>query len=85
MKQTYKELRKKLDDAFVNDNRENAYYVVGSVGKWVAQCGMEPTAQHLRIICSIMGSVPYPYQKADRKKILTYLKNNKYKDYKNDI
>lgn len=82
MKDSYKELRKKLKDHFTAPNNGKNYEIGGSVGMWVKQCGINPTAKHTIIICTIFGSVPYPYQSYDRKLILMFLKDNKYKDYK---
>lgn len=79
MKKAYKQLCKKLNDGFTKSG--NSYDINGSVGKWVHQCGIKATSEHTEIICIIFGSVPYPYQQADRKTILKYLKKNKYKDY----
>ena len=84
MKKAYKQLQKKLGDEFEFATNALEYYTLGSVGQWVKHSGIKPTEDHTTIICKIMGSVPYPYQEADRKKILTYLKKNKYKDYKKD-
>jgi len=84
MKDSYKELRKKLKDQF-DTPQGNNYAVKGSVGLWVKQCGIKPNKLHTQIICNIFGSVPYPYQSQDRKTILKYLKNNKYKDYKKKV
>ena len=80
MKRSYKELRKKLTHKFTPPTDE--YGIVGSVEVWVSCCGIKPLAKHTEIICKIFGSVPYPYQKADRAVILEYLKKNKYKDFK---
>ncbi len=84
MKKAYKQLQKDLKDEFVNHNPNRDYGVGASVGEWVRQCGIRPTATHTRIICEIYGSVPYPYQKRDRKIILKYLKRNKYKVFKHE-
>ena len=82
MKEAYKELRKKLKDEFNFPNTTNEYNVLGSVGQWIRLSGIKPTEKHTKIICAIMGSVPYPYQQADRTKILTYIKKHKYKEFK---
>lgn len=78
MKKEYKQLRKKLTNKF-NPMLpyNNGYETVGNVQHWVKQSGIKYNSNHLKIICLIFGSVPYPYQKKDRKKILKYLKNNK--------
>ena len=85
MKKAYKQLQKKLKDDFNFPNTKNEYDVLGSVGQWVKLSGMTPTDNHTKIICKIMGSVPYPYQQKDRTKILTYIKKNKYKQFKKDM
>ena len=83
MKKAYKELRKKLKNKFVKP-KGNDYEINGSVGLWVTQCGIKATSKHTDIICTIFGSVPYPYQELDRKFILYFLRENKYKDFKNE-
>ncbi len=83
MKKAYKELRKKLKNKFVKP-KGNDYAINGSVGLWLHQCGIKPTETHITIIYKIFGSIPYPYQEWDRKFILKYLKNNKYKGFKNE-
>ena len=85
MKKAYKQLQKKLKDEFTFDGNINEYKVLGSVGQWVKLSGIKPTEAHVQIICKIMGSVPYPYQQKDRTKILTYIKKNKYKQFKKDM
>lgn len=82
MKTEYKELRKKLKDKFVKVNGGFNYEAHRSVGLWVSQCGITPTVVHTDIICTIMGHIPFVYQPDDRKKILDYLKGNKYKNFK---
>lgn len=82
MKDSYKELRKKLKNKFDKPNGGHNYEAHSSVGVWVKQCGIRPTATHTTIICKIMGHVPFVYVEADRKKILKYLKKNKYKVFK---
>ena len=82
MKDAYKQLRKKLKDEFNFTNNTKEYHVLSSVGQWVKLSGIRPTKMHTKIICAIMGSVPYPYQQADRTKILKYLKKTKYKEFK---
>jgi hypothetical protein len=84
MKKTYKELRKKLKDKFVKQ-QGTSYNINSSLGLWLIQSDIKPTPKHINIICTIFGSVPYPYQAEDRGIILTYLKNNKYKDFKNAL
>jgi len=81
MKTEYKELRKKLKNEFKKPSG-NDYKITHSVGEWLKQCGLKPTSTHLTIICKIFGSLPYPYQELDRKFIIDYLKNNKYKVYR---
>jgi len=81
MKTAFKQLKKKLENKFDRPSGKD-YAIKSSVGLWVSQCEIKPTSNHLNIICTIFGSVPYPYQEADRKKILKYLKKNKYKDFK---
>jgi len=80
MKKIYKDLRKNLKNSFTKLSG-NEYPVVESVEWWIKQhCG-ECSKDHLSIVVKIMGSYLYPYQKADRKKILKYLKKNKYKQF----
>ena len=79
MKDAYKTLRKKLKNEFTKPKGE--YGVPSAVGDWFKQCGIKPTSKHLNIVCTIFGSVPYPHQEKDRKFIVKYLKNNKYKDH----
>lgn len=81
MKKAYKELRKKLKDDFTKVNSGFNYEIQASVGYWVKQSGIKPTAEHTTIICLIFDAVPYPYQPQDRKEVLDFLKKNKYKDY----
>jgi len=82
MKKEYKQLRKKLKNKF-DKPRGKDYAIQGSVGMWFEQCGIKPTSKHLNIVCTIFGSVPYPYQEYDRTTIIRFLKHNKYKGYKN--
>ena len=82
MKAEYKELRKKLKDRFTRINQGNGFETICSVGLWVKQCGIVPTAIHTNVICKILGRVPFVYQPDDRKIILSYLKKHKYKDFK---
>ncbi len=82
-KKAYKQLRKKLKNHFTIPKGNN-YAVYSSIGLWVKQCGITPKLEHTNIICTIFGSVPYPFQEADRTKILKYLKNHKYKEFKNE-
>lgn len=84
MKEAYKELREKLHTNVSFKSSNNEYSMVGTVGDWVKQCGIKPTQEHTTIICNIFDGVPYPYNKADRDEILSYLKKYKYKDYSND-
>ena len=81
-KKAYKQLQKKLQNKFDKPKYNGEYCGLSSVRLWVKQCGIKPHVDHTRIICKIKGRVPYPYQKADRKFILKYLKKNKYKDFK---
>lgn len=82
MKETYKELRKKLKDEFKHESGSKGYAISASVGLWVKQCGIRPTPESLSIICIIFGAIPYPYQEKDRTVIIEFLKNNKYKSFK---
>ena len=82
MKKQYKELKKKLKDTYIKQGSGANYEVSSSVGYWVAQCGIHPTEEHTKIIYNIFGSIPYPYQKLDRKIVLDYLHTNKFKDFK---
>ena len=85
MKKAYKELQKHLKNKYVKQNQNGGYPISDSVGLWVHQCGIRMRSYHFIIIANIFGSVPYPYQEADRKKILKYLKKNKYKEFKNEF
>ncbi len=80
-KEQYKELRKKLKDKFQRSKHMD-YEIAGSVGEWLKQCDIIPSTGKLKIICTIFGSIPYPYQEKDRKFIITFLRENKYKDFK---
>ena len=82
MKKSYKELKKKLKNKFTRPKGE--YSVPSSTGVWFKQCGIKPTPSHLFIVCTILGSVPYPHQESDRLIIITYLNKTKYKAFKND-
>ena len=82
MKKAYKELQKRLVNRYLKPKGE--YGIPSSVGDWFVQCGIKPTSNHLAIVCKIMGYIPYPHQESDRLIIITYLKKNKYKVYKND-
>jgi len=82
-KKAYKELQKRLKDSYVKTG--NNYHTFGSVGDWVKQSSIAPTRAHTLIICKIFGSVPYTYQKEDRKVILSYLKNTKFKKFKKEL
>jgi len=79
-KKAYKQLQKNLSKKFIPSKGE--YSIIGAVFDWVDQSGIKSSGDHLAIICLIFGSVPYPYQKADRKKILKFLKKNNYKSFK---
>jgi len=80
MKKAYKQLQKKLSNKFKRLDSKD-YSVLGNVIRWVEQSGIKYNRKHLDIICNIIGSVPYPYQEKDRKVILKYLKNHKYKEF----
>jgi hypothetical protein len=80
-KLNYKLLQKNLKDIFVRQNH-STYSVVGGVVDWLQQCGLEANYKQLKIVYNINGSIPYPYQQSDRKLVLDYLKNTKYKKYK---
>ena len=84
-KKAYKQLQKKLTDKFIKPNGDG-YQIKGGVRAWLEQCGIKKKQRHdcFIITYNIFGSVPYPYQKADRKVILKYLKKHSYKDFKND-
>ena len=84
MKKAYKEIRKKLKNEFIKPQGRD-YEIKSSVGLWLTQCGITVDTKHLTIICTIFGSVPYPYQEQDRQVILKYIKNNKYKDFKHYV
>ena len=84
MKKAYKELKKKLKNEFIKKGSGQNYEISGSVGLWVTQCGIKATSDHTNIICTIFGSVPYPYQENNRKFILHFLRENKYKDFKRE-
>ena len=83
MKKSYKQLKKKLLNRFLSGTSRE-YSVDASVGQWVAQCKIPVNHKHTEIICTIYGSVMYPYQEKDRVIVLEYLKNNKFKDFKHD-
>jgi hypothetical protein len=76
MKKAYKQLRKKLSKKYKH-NPYTTYSLTGCVMDWVKQSGIKANGKHLAVLCVIHGSIPYPYQKKDRKKIIKYLKNNK--------
>jgi len=82
-KEAYKQLRKKLKDKFTSTTKD--YNLAGSIGQWVAQCGITPNKHHTNIICTIHGSVPYCHQEQDRRNVLRYLKHNKFKAFKKDF
>jgi len=82
MKKTYKELRESLSGAYSKRKGRDYYSLMDGVGHWLKQSGIRPTPAHLEIICNIFKGVPYPYQRADRLRILGYLKKNKFKHYK---
>ena len=83
-KKIYKELREKMKNTY-NHSSNNNYGIVDGVGTWMVQCDVKPTQEKLELLCKINGGKYfYPYQKADRKVILKYLKKNSYKDFKND-
>ncbi len=72
----YKELRKKLTKEFRNPySRE--YQTLGAMKAWLMQNGIKPTDEHIHIICVINGGAVYPYQKADRRTVIKYLKKHK--------
>ncbi|WBC28509.1 hypothetical protein TPMD03_37 [Thiohalocapsa phage LS06-2018-MD03] len=83
IKKEYKALRKGLKNSFTRDG-DMDYSTKGAVLDWIKQSGLKVTEVKFHIICKINGSVPYPYQKKDRKKVLKYLKKNSYKEFKND-
>ena len=76
-KAIYKDLRKNLKNSFDKLPYGDGYNTVDSVKHWIKQHCKKYSDDHFHIVCQIMGSVPYPYQKKDRKIILKYLKNNK--------
>ncbi len=80
MKKAYKQLQKKLKNKFIQSGE---YGVPSAVDEWFKQCKINPTSEHLNIVCTIFGSVPYPHQEKDRLFIIEYLKDNKYKVFKN--
>jgi len=77
MKKAYKDLRKNLKNKFKKLPYNGEYCTVGNVEHWIKQHCKKYSKDHFVIVCNIMGSVPYPYQEKDRKKILKYLKKNK--------
>ena len=72
----YKELRKFLRNEFINPYTRE-YSCNGAIVSWVMQCGIKCTDKHVNIICHINNGMVYPYQKADRKTVLKYLKRTK--------
>ena len=76
MKKAYKDLRKNLKDSFERLPGMD-YEIGGNVQHWIKQHCKKYSEDHFRIVCKIYGSVPYPYQEKDRKKILKFLKKNK--------
>lgn len=85
MKNEYKELRKHLKDSYP-PIKGNTYELVGGVGLWLVHSDIpKPNATHLKVIFNIFGRVPYPFQIADRKVILDYLKSHKYKEFKDEF
>jgi len=85
MKKAYKQLRKKLKNSFTPISKGNEYKTYGGVGEWFIHSGIKPTSKHLNIVCTIFGSVPYPFQEQDRKVILKYLRKHKYKEFKSEF
>ena len=83
-KNSYKELRNKLRNRYTRMNKKE-YGIVDGVGYWLKQCDIKPTEINVQIICNIFGSVPYAYQEMDRLFIIDYLKDNKFKVYKNEF
>ncbi len=79
-KKAYKELRKKLKNKFTGSSQ---YGVPSAVLDWIDQSDIDTTLEHLNIVFTIMGSVPYPHQEADRLVIINYLKEHKYGYFKN--
>ena len=74
----YKALRKKLSKKYVCPyTPQQGYQTMGAIESWVEQSGIRCTAEHVDILCSIMGGVFYPYQKSDRRTVIKYLKRNK--------
>lgn len=74
-KKAYKQLRKNLSKRYSHSG-SNDYAVMGAIRSWIEQSGMVPTDAHVAVLCEIMGGVFYPYQKRDRKKIISYMKEN---------
>lgn len=74
----YKQLRKKLKNKYCNPfTVDTGYNGIGAIIAWVSQSGITCKAKHVQILVRINdGKLFYPYQKADRKKILKYLKEN---------
>jgi len=75
----YNELRKCLRNRFVSQNGNNG---IDSVNEWLTQCDIQPPSNHITIICSIYGSLPYPHQERDRVKIINYLNKFRYHKFK---
>lgn len=83
-KVTYKLIRKRLKNKFVN-NTTNDYNIIAAVEDWLSQHKIDPSEGAQTILYKIHGSVPYPYQEEDRSKILSYLRDNKFKQFKKDF
>ncbi len=69
-----KELRKKLKNKFMKNVKE--YGVITGIKSWLEQCGIEYTEKKLEILVTANGGkLFYPYQEADRKRIIKWLKH----------
>ena len=75
----YKQIREKLNKKFNNPySSHDGYDVRGAVYHWLAQSNIEPTSEAMYMLHVANGKrTVYPYQKADRKRIRKYLKENK--------
>jgi hypothetical protein len=84
MKKAYKDLQKNLKNSF-DKLPGTDYSIAANARHWIKQHCKNYTDEHFVILCKIYGSIFYPYQKKDRKVILKYLKNHKFKDFSKEF
>lgn len=80
----YNDLRDNLRDKF-DLTKTNDYSIMGGVTYWIKQSGIRVQKGHINIVCTIHGSIPYPFQFKDRERVMGYLKTHRFGQFSREF